>query len=252
MKTAPSGLLTRNSLVQDVQEAIKQLIFEAGLQPGDPMPTEFELMDALGVSRNSVREAMKVLEALGIVVIKRGTGMFVGQITLDGFVQQLEFHGRLSQRTGHDQLNNVLQIRELLEVGLVDQLLARAATSPEDLASMEDVIARMEAEAQQGRFSPALDSDFHNALYASLQNPIVNKLLNAFWTIFNRLEDTLPPSTETAMDVARKHRDILDAVKDANRTRAASAMTAHFADIHLRLDGVRAAARIAERQEGPA
>lgn len=235
MKNAPSGLLGRNSLVRDVQESIKQLIFETGLLPGDPMPTEFEFMKALGVSRNSVREAMKVLEALGIVVIKRGTGMFVGEITLDGFVEQLEFHGRLSHLNGRDNLNNVLEIRELLEVGLVDQLMTTGALSDMDLKLMEELTVRMEMEALSGETSPALDSEFHHSLYVSLGNPIVNKLLNAFWTIFNSLEDTLRPTTETPVAIAEKHREILEAVKEGNRERAAAAMTAHFADIHHRL-----------------
>lgn len=235
MKTAPSGLLGRNSLVRDVQESIKQLIFEAGLLPGDAMPTEFELVSALGVSRNSVREATKVLEALGIVVIKRGTGMFVGEITLDGFVEQLEFHGRLSHLNGRDNLNNVLQIRELLELGLVDQLLTTDTLSDDVVKRLENLTGQMEAEAQHGLTSPSLDSDFHHSLYVSLGNPIVNKLLSAFWTIFNSLEDTLRPTTETAVDIAQKHREILEAVKEGNRDRAAAAMTAHFADIHHRL-----------------
>ncbi|WP_181419692.1 FadR/GntR family transcriptional regulator [Arthrobacter psychrolactophilus] len=235
MKTSPSGLLGRNSLVRDVQESIKQLIFESGLLPGDPMPTEFELMSELGVSRNSVREAMKVLEALGIVVIKRGTGMFVGEITLDGFVEQLEFHGRLSHLNGHDNLNNVLQIRELLEMGLLDQLLTSGSIDPQEIQLLEDLTTRMEAAAAHGEKSTSLDSEFHHALYVSLGNPIVTKLLNAFWTIFNSLADTLRPTTETPMDIALKHREILEAVKEGNRERAAAAMTDHFADIHHRL-----------------
>lgn len=72
----------------------------------------------------------------------------------------------------------------------------------------------------------------------------MDKLLNAFWTIFNRLEATLPPTTESPEEVAHKHRRILEAVKAGDRTQAGKAMVEHFAGIHQRLD-------IACAQEGP-
>jgi len=237
--------LGRGSLGQRVQDSIKALILERGLGPGDPMPTEFELAGKLGVSRNSVREATKVLEAIGIVVIRRGAGMYVGDVTLDGFVEQLEFHGNLSKRTGYHHLKSLLEIRELLETGLVDHLLSMGSATAVDIATMELVIVKMEAEAAKGHYSSPLDSAFHRAHYAELGNPLVDKLLNAFWTIFNRLEATLPPTTESPEEVARKHRRILEAVKAGDRAQAGKAMVEHFAGIHQRLD-------IACAQEGPA
>ena len=62
--------------------ALKELIIERGLHPGDPMPTEAELMAELGVSRPTIREAVRTLVALDIPEVRHGTGPFVGQLSL--------------------------------------------------------------------------------------------------------------------------------------------------------------------------
>lgn len=70
---------SRNSRVQ---REVVQLILDRKLQPGAPLPTEAELMEDLGISRNSVREALKALQALDIVEIRHGYGTYVGRASL--------------------------------------------------------------------------------------------------------------------------------------------------------------------------
>ena len=77
-------------------DAIKQHIIDSGLGPGDLMPTETELCEALGVSRSSVREAIRTLGSLDIVEVRHGHGTFVGRMSLDPLVNGMVF--RLSMR----------------------------------------------------------------------------------------------------------------------------------------------------------
>src|SRR5690625_5485448 len=65
---------------RQVMEAIKSFILEQGLIAGDLMPTESELVERLGVSRNALREAIKALQALGFVEVRHGTGTYVGAV----------------------------------------------------------------------------------------------------------------------------------------------------------------------------
>ncbi|MGI5888583.1 MAG: FadR/GntR family transcriptional regulator, partial [Oscillospiraceae bacterium] len=67
----------RESAVDVVINSIKQLLIDGKLKPGDKIPNELEISQGLGVSRGSVREAMKILSALGIVDIKVGNGTYV-------------------------------------------------------------------------------------------------------------------------------------------------------------------------------
>src|SRR5690606_5735 len=74
-------------------EQIKRLILITGLRPGDPIPTETELCQELGVSRSSVREAIRTLATLDIVEVRHGSGTVVGQMSLAPLVETLVFRG---------------------------------------------------------------------------------------------------------------------------------------------------------------
>lgn len=226
--------LAKTSLVDQVQTAIKTLILDRRLGAGDPLPTELELTEVLGVSRNSIREALRVLQAQGIITVRRGRGMFVGTFSMGRLIEELTFHGRRARLAGERDLFNMLQVRELLEAGLIDQLVRSPAEI--DRAAIADVLARMDAEAADGQFTPSADREFHQLLYQSLNNPLVSELLGAFWEVFNLLDGELPTPTVDPLANARIHRDILEAVTEGDPDRGRTAMIAHFQPLHDRLD----------------
>ncbi|MBO2463540.1 FadR/GntR family transcriptional regulator [Actinomadura violacea] len=224
----------RSSRTEEVQQAVKQLILERGLASGDPMPTEFELVEELDVSRNSLREALKALQAVGIVEIRHGFGMYVGSMSLDALVDELTFHARMSKRQGRDDLAHLVDVREVLERGLVEQVIDRGLAS--DTTELDEIMRRMDAEAAAGQVTPETDRLFHELLYRPLANPIVNQLLGAFWDVYRTLQHDLAPVRQEAADVAQRHRDIYEALVSGDRAAAATAMAAHFGGIRERLD----------------
>ena len=78
-----------------LQDKIKSLIIKQNLKSGDLMPTENELIEQLGVSRSSLREAIKSLEALHILDICHGVGTFVSESSLVPMIRGLSFHTQL-------------------------------------------------------------------------------------------------------------------------------------------------------------
>lgn len=227
---------TRTSRTDEVQQRIKQLILDRGLRAGDPMPTEFDLMDELDVSRNSLRESLKALQAVGIVEIRHGFGMYVGHRSLGALVAELTFHGRMSINAGRSDLANLVQVREVLERGLIEQVIAQAAAT--DLAELQAAVERMDAEAAAGFVTPDADRTFHDVLYRPLDNPLVNQLLGAFWHIHHELQHELGPVNEPARSVAGRHREIYQAVLDRDTPAAVAAMGRHFEGIRTRLERV--------------
>jgi DNA-binding FadR family transcriptional regulator len=232
----PRRRLTRSI---EVQEAVKKIILQRRLGAGDPLPTEVELMDELGIGRNTVREALKVLEAVGIVDIRHGFGTFVGRMSLSGLVDELAFHTRLSL---HISLAHLIEVREALESGLVHRLIdLRPVLSTESLSaeslSIEpaQVMAQMEAEALVGAVSPETDRLFHDVLYRPLGNPLVGQLLGAFWDVYHQLRDDLGAPDESPAEVARNHRAIYLAVAEGDKAAAGEAMRAHFDGVRARL-----------------
>ncbi|WP_407704507.1 FadR/GntR family transcriptional regulator [Streptomyces spongiae] len=216
-----------------IQRDVMQLILDRKLQAGAPLPTETELMEDLGVSRNSVREALKALQALDIVDIRHGYGTYVGEASLTPLVDGLTFRTLARPDDDPGALAEILQVREVLEEGLIRRVAA--TLSDAELDHLEAVVDRMEAAGKAGEPFPELDREFHELLYASLGNALVPQLLGAFWTVFRRVSGargwTDDPSPELTV---RRHRDIVTALRAHDVEAAQRAMADHFRGIEAR------------------
>ncbi|RIK12953.1 MAG: GntR family transcriptional regulator, partial [Acidobacteria bacterium] len=121
---APSRSTGRRKARWSTVDEIKDYIREHGLQPGDPLPTESELCEELGVSRSSVREAMRTLSSLDIVEVRHGHGSFVGGLSMSPLVSGLVFRGSLNRDGTFRTLREVVQVRIALDLGVAEELVA--------------------------------------------------------------------------------------------------------------------------------
>ena len=111
-----SGLTTTPMTQSSTAMAeIKNYILTKGLHPGDALPTESQLCTDLGVSRSSVREAVRTLVALDIVEVRHGHGMFVGQVSMRPMVESLIFKGLLNPGDDHRGLRDIVEVRITLD-----------------------------------------------------------------------------------------------------------------------------------------
>jgi DNA-binding FadR family transcriptional regulator len=218
-----------------LQEAITRLIVERGLEPGAPLPTELELMEELDVSRHPLREAMKALEALGIVDIRHGYGTYVGSTALSGLEAGLTFRGALSVQGDYTDIRNLLELREVLEAGLVGRVLA--AVGDIDLDALEAAVVEMERAAAEKRYAPDQDWAFHETLYRPLGNALVLDLLQVFWRVFHTLDAQLPRAGDTPAVTAGWHRRILEALRAGEEDAMRAAVVEHFQGIRARVSG---------------
>ncbi|SDK60902.1 DNA-binding transcriptional regulator, FadR family [Streptomyces indicus] len=226
-------LVGRRLIGGQIRREIMQLILDRRLRPGTPLPTESELMESLGVSRNSVREALKALQALDIVEIRHGYGTYVGQASLTPLVDGLTFRTLAQVDDDTHALGEILQVREVLEEGLIRRV-AQILTDAE-LDSLEAIIVRMERKGAAGEPFPEIDREFHEALYVSLGNELVPQLLAAFWNVFHRVAGVRGWARDPAPAVtARRHRDILTALRTRDTELAQRAMADHFRGIEAR------------------
>ncbi|MET7476170.1 FadR/GntR family transcriptional regulator [Streptomyces sp. NPDC005648] len=230
MPAEPRNTETGNSRIR---REVMQLILDRRLAPGAPLPTEAELMEDLGVSRNSVREALKALQALDIVEIRHGYGTYVGQASLTPLVDGLTFRTLARHDDDTAALAEILQVREVLEEGLIRRVAA--ALTEAELDRLEAVVDRMEEAGRAGLPFPELDREFHELLYAPLGNALVPQLLGAFWTVFRRVTgargrpDDPPPGL-----TVRRHRAIVAALRSHDVEGAQHAMAIHFHGIEHR------------------
>lgn len=219
--------MTRPDRGRTLQERIVDLIHDQGLAPGAPLPTEPQLMAALGASRNSVREAVRALQALGIVEIRHGRGTFVGEAPLTVLTPSLTFHVRARSTTpGVTALRELVQVRELMEVGLIGTVADDI--SPARLAALEALAARMGDD-------PEADRAFHALLYESCGNELVLQLIQVFWDVYHRVENTLEPPVHQAARTIANHLAIVDALRTGDAEAAREAMRRHFDDVRARV-----------------
>lgn len=229
----PSGRQARANAanrLQALQQEIMELILERGLVPGDPLPTEHELVEVLGVGRNTVRESLKVLQALGIVDVRHGYGMFVATKQLGALAATLEFHSRLSLRNGGHEALELVEVRQALESGLIGAAID-AMTDPA-LEAVRAAVEDMEAKAEAGLPLSEADKRFHRGLFEPLENGMLTNLLGVFWSAYSKLHEQMDPTDDLLVETARNHREIYEAVAAGDKAKAAQLMAGHF-------DGIR-------------
>lgn len=216
-------------------EKIKQLILLSGLRPGDPIPTEPELCRELGVSRTSVREAMRTLTTLDIVEVQHGHGSRVGKMSLAPLVETLVFRGVLSTGDDLTALREVVELRSSFDLALADQLIG--AHKGQDSLSLAKLVTQMKVKAGKGQTFMSEDRQFHAELLAPIPNKLAGQMVTAFWDVHTavlpRLGLALP---DDLCQTAQAHGDILDAVQSGNHDDYRNAVIHHYEPLLRMLD----------------
>lgn len=217
----------------DVTEQIKAFILRNGLRPGDPMPTEPELCQALGASRSSVREAIKTLRALDIVDVRHGHGTYVGELSMSSLVESLTFRAMLSSRDDFAMLEEIVNVRQLLEQGLAERIVN--AFTDELHESLTELVAQMRDRAE--RNEPFLEQDraFHLQLTGALGNRLVTELVGAFWEGHAIVTPMLDTDAAEARATASAHAVIVDAAARGDVPAFVQAIADHYAPVRRQL-----------------
>lgn len=230
----PPARFSAQARLRALQADIMELILERELDAGDPLPTEHELAAVLGVGRNTLRESLKVLQALGVIEIRHGFGMFVAPSNFDALTDGLTFRGRLSLRHHGQEALQLVDVRQALESGLI--AAAMDLMTPEQLAAVEDSVLRMEELADAGVNFVEADAEFHRLLFEPLNNVLLVSLLGVFWQVYRRLHLELGGAEGVDLRAAAAlHRGIYEAVATGDKVLAAQRLNGHFDGIRLRI-----------------
>lgn len=228
-------------LYRAVQDQLKRYILDQQLGPGDALPPETHLARTLGISRSSVREAVKALESLGILETRPGKGLFVRAFSLDPILDNLAY-GIIFDRSSVVEL---LQVREYLEAGLVVD--AMASLNSIQRATLRQLIQRMREGTERNEDISGEDQAFHRLLAEATGNRLLLLLLDVFWTVYRRLRRQSIVVAPDVSTIWENHQRIVDAL-DANDPIAAQrAIIEHFADLHRRLEVTKPLPRLPER-----
>jgi len=213
---------------QVVIERLKEYILAEELRAGDRLPTEGELAQQLGVSRSAIREALRALEALGIITAKQGSGRYVNRFSFQPILDNLGYSILFDLHT----FEELLEVRQKLEVGFLEEAIHHL--NSEVLSRLREITAAMEksacTEESDARFLD-LDMEFHMILFSPLRNALLLKLLEVFWSVQKRLRTKMPQYTEERLHVVHQHKSIIEAIEKQDEALARARLEAHFAGV---------------------
>lgn len=211
-----------------LQEQIKKYIIEKKFSPGDKLPSEAELSKEFGVSRSTIREALRALEGVGILTSQHGSGWFVKSFSFDTLAGNLAYSLLFDVHSIFD----LLEIREILEINFLKEALE--SIKEKDLKELEKVIISMENKAKESKSFVKEDMMFHRILFRRIKNQIVVKILDIFWGLFEHLDEPLLHSANQEA-VINYHKNLLENIKNRNYEKTRDVLKEHFIDVYERL-----------------
>lgn len=198
---------------------LRRAIHLGEFKPGDKFLPERQHAEQLGISRVTLREAIRVLEAEGYVEVKRGSA---GGVTVLGS-QQSSTQLRQVLRSRLEELLDLQRFREVNE-RLAAELAAERASATE-IAALEASVVDLERSTNLGEFRQA-DSAFHLGIAAAARSPLLATAIEQVRTAMFDVADALDPHmTSTSL---KAHRRILEAIRARDARAAGRAMTAHI------------------------
>ena len=230
-----------------IAEEIKQWIVHEGLVPGDRLPQERALCEQFGVSKGTMREALKALEVQGLLRFSTGPGGGgrVAQVPLETAAQLLGNYFHFEEIS----VDHLYQLRLLLEPELAAEVTPHL--TDEDLKSLEELVEVSDcvpANRSIERGQRLAELDFHDVLAERCENALlrftcrfINALIKngvvyqALLDDDDRKRDSVEDVEPMAKDGVVAHRDIIDAFRSRDPERARQAMHAHMVQAHAHL-----------------
>ncbi|HLT59147.1 MAG: FadR family transcriptional regulator [Limnochordales bacterium] len=209
----------------EIVRQLKTLILSGDLQPGQRLPSETVLAQRFGVSRPSVREALKALAALGLVERTR-EGTFVRMDERKFLVEPFAYMVALKKIT----LDELFETRRALEAELAG--LAAERATDEDLEQMQAELDRMRDHAGEADIFVSSNVGFHMAIARAARNRVLYQMLRAVRGIVVQTQRQGAPLDAVVQQSIADHEHILDAIRRRDRPAAVQAMIQHLDNVH--------------------
>jgi GntR family transcriptional repressor for pyruvate dehydrogenase complex len=210
-----------------IVEQIRDAIFSGELIPGDRLPSEKDLAEDFGVSKASLREAFRALEALGLLEIRQGMsgGAFVSKVDRETARNSL-FNYIFFQ---NPSIHEFTQLRALIEPPVAE--LAAANISDDDIADLEENLAQTEKKLNSNVFYYELDTYFHHRIAEIAGNSLICFVIDSLKNALVIMKQQLGLGREFSLNVFTSHQRILKALRDRDPAKARQEMMDHIKQV---------------------
>ncbi|MEQ9288642.1 MAG: FadR/GntR family transcriptional regulator [Cyclobacteriaceae bacterium] len=204
---------------QEIERSIRNREYSAGQK----LPTENEYCQKFSASRTVVREALKSLNSKGLVKIKKGSGIYVTELSTESAINMLNFYFEMSEDS--DLVFNTIKTRQFFEPEIAAQ--AALKRTPEDLIALEANLKQLIAcPLEDVELETAYDREFHSLVTESAANPVVKVIMEPIFNLIPRHsmmvygKGVSIDQTERRESTVKYHTGIFEAIKNQDSREA--------------------------------
>jgi DNA-binding FadR family transcriptional regulator len=217
-----------SKITESALQSIKLYILQNNLKAGDLLPPELELSEVLGISRPSMREAIRSLEALGVIRTVHGVGRFIRDFNYDAMVENLTYNLKIHV----NEFREIIDVRMALEeVFLAKSMDLLEESDYRDIEHLLDLMEKQIAEKQSEEELVQTHTKFHLKLYEKVNNKLLTNLIGVFATFQRILSVMKRYKTSDYAQFIVLHRELVDLLKTKNADRIHDVVHRHFIDV---------------------
>lgn len=210
------------TMADQVEERLRTYFMQQGFKPGDALPKEVEMAEALGVSRNVVREALSRLRMLGMIETKKRRGMVLTEPDLLNSLERVLDPKLL----GSNSIRDLFSLRLVMEVGMSDLLFMNRTA--EDLKFLQKVVLDEEKKARTPQDHIRYELEFHGRLYQMTGNHFLRRFTSLLVPIFDHWL-AYEAEVGTVLTGSVNHRGLLNELETGTPDSFRTAMHRHLA-----------------------
>jgi len=225
-KTLTHGLeaIPRSRIYSEVAKQLQTRIVNK-LKPGEMLPPERELVRRFGVSRGSIRDAIRSLEAVGVLEPRQGIGTVVREVPEDAVVGPVAGVSLQKRKA----IRDLLEVRCVIEPALAHRAALHA--TPQQIAEMQAILARQRQKVFWGEIGSEEDAAFHYAIALAANNSVMMKLVHALMDLLRESRERSLQGEGRAQKSLAGHLLILAALQRGDAAGAEVAMRRHLSEI---------------------
>lgn len=217
-----SPLRKQQSVAETISAEILDLLRQKELKPGEKLPPERELAEMLGVSRPSLREALRALSIMKVVEMRQGDGTYVSDLRPEELVEHLDFVFMLDDST----MSQLFEARKVVEVANIG--LAAQRMTDEELQELEESLLASERLIDDPDAFLVADIELHGIITNAARNPLLERFMASIGSLGRASrQKTVHIGDVRAITVAH-HRQIFEALKAHDPDLAREAMLRHL------------------------
>ena len=217
--------VTNKKVYEYVIEQIQSMILSGVFQKGDKLPSERELSEKMEVSRTSIREAIRVLETMGVVESRQGEGTFVCSNINSSFIEPLSMIFMLNNGEPKD----ILELRKIIELETVR--LAAQRGSDEDLEELSNMMSKLKLSNSESE-RVLIDKKIHEKIASMSGNYLIESVFFTASTLFERFIKNAREEMVSCKDGNKilmiQHESIVNAIIERDSNKAYNAMKDHL------------------------